>query len=109
MTGGSLPGMTWQKIMAYAHQGIEIKPLPGVSPGRRRRRRRSPPRAASGANPAQQRPTMLTKRSIEVLLRVERMMETAARGLATASAPQRGAAVDTPNAVAAAESGPRGN
>ena len=30
MTGGSLPGMTWQKIMAYAHQGIEIKQLPGV-------------------------------------------------------------------------------
>ena len=29
MTGGSLPAMTWHKIMAYAHQGIEIKQLPG--------------------------------------------------------------------------------
>ena len=32
MTGGSLPGMIWQQIMAYAHQGIELKPLPGVAP-----------------------------------------------------------------------------
>src|SRR6188508_2342086 len=31
MTGGSVPAMTWHKIMAYAHQGIELKPLPGVS------------------------------------------------------------------------------
>src|SRR4029079_18035549 len=31
MTGGALPAMTWQKIMTYAHQGVEIKPLPGLS------------------------------------------------------------------------------
>nr|WP_246669091.1 PBP1A family penicillin-binding protein [Ancylobacter sp. TS-1] len=30
MTGGSLPAMTWQKVMAFAHQGIEIKPTPGL-------------------------------------------------------------------------------
>ena len=36
MTGGSLPAMTWRDIMAYAHQGIELKPIPGVGPGRRR-------------------------------------------------------------------------
>ena len=30
MTGGSLPAMTWHGIMAYAHQGIELKPLPGI-------------------------------------------------------------------------------
>jgi len=30
MTGGSIPAQTWQEIMAYAHKGIEIKPLPGV-------------------------------------------------------------------------------
>ncbi|NJO54483.1 MAG: PBP1A family penicillin-binding protein, partial [Bacteroidales bacterium] len=29
MTGGSLPAMTWQQIMAYAHQGIDLKTLPG--------------------------------------------------------------------------------
>src|ERR1043166_5788575 len=30
MTGGSLPAMMWQAIMSYAHQGLEIKPLPGL-------------------------------------------------------------------------------
>jgi penicillin-binding protein 1A len=108
MTGGSLPAMTWHNIMAYAHQGVEIKPLPGVSGP-------TPPApqvaasSASGSSPAQPRPTMLTKRSIEVLLRVERMMENATAALATASAPQRGADAAAPNAVAAADSGSRGN
>src|SRR5205085_9023797 len=30
MTGGSLPARTWHQIMAFAHQGIEIKQLQGV-------------------------------------------------------------------------------
>jgi penicillin-binding protein 1A len=30
MTGGSLPAMTWQRLMAYAHQNIELKPIPGI-------------------------------------------------------------------------------
>ncbi len=34
MTGGSLPAMTWKKIMAYAHQGIELKQIPGVPESR---------------------------------------------------------------------------
>ncbi|MGB6493897.1 MAG: PBP1A family penicillin-binding protein, partial [Methylocella sp.] len=29
MTGGSLPAATWHDVMEYAHQGIELKPLPG--------------------------------------------------------------------------------
>ncbi|KQT55382.1 MULTISPECIES: transglycosylase domain-containing protein [unclassified Aureimonas] len=28
MTGGSLPAMTWQRVMEAAHQGIELRPLP---------------------------------------------------------------------------------
>ena len=30
MTGGSLPAMTWQRLMTYAHQNIELKPIPGL-------------------------------------------------------------------------------
>jgi penicillin-binding protein 1A len=30
MTGGSLPAMIWQRLMAYAHQNIELKPIPGI-------------------------------------------------------------------------------
>jgi penicillin-binding protein 1A len=29
MTGGTLPAGTWHDIMQYAHQGIDLKPLPG--------------------------------------------------------------------------------
>jgi len=28
MTGGTLPAKTWHEVMAYAHQGLEPKPLP---------------------------------------------------------------------------------
>jgi penicillin-binding protein 1A len=30
MTGGSLPAMTFKRLMDYAHQGIELKPIPGI-------------------------------------------------------------------------------
>ncbi len=30
MTGGLLPAMTWQRLMAYAHQNVEIKAIPGL-------------------------------------------------------------------------------
>ena len=30
MTGGSLPAMVWQRLMAYAHRDIDIKPIPGI-------------------------------------------------------------------------------
>jgi penicillin-binding protein 1A len=82
MTGGSLPAMTWKEIMTYAHQGIETKNIPGVEPGP------TPPvpqvAAENGAAPATdapQRPTLLSKKAADILLRVERLMEDAARGL----------------------------
>ena len=30
MTGGSLPAMTWQRLMAYAHQNVILKPIYGI-------------------------------------------------------------------------------
>ena len=30
MTGGSLPAMTFKRVMDYAHQGIELRAIPGV-------------------------------------------------------------------------------
>lgn len=30
MTGGSLPAMTWRRLMTYLHQNIELKPIPGI-------------------------------------------------------------------------------
>lgn len=30
MTGGSLPAMTFKMVMEYAHQGVELRPIPGI-------------------------------------------------------------------------------
>ncbi len=30
MTGGTLPAMTWQRLMTYAHRNVELKPIPGI-------------------------------------------------------------------------------
>ncbi len=30
LTGGRLPAMTWNKFMAYAHQNIELRPIPYI-------------------------------------------------------------------------------
>ena len=30
MTGGSLPAMTFKRFMDYAHQGIELRAIPGI-------------------------------------------------------------------------------
>lgn len=30
LTGGRLPAMTWQKFMTYAHQNIELRPIPFI-------------------------------------------------------------------------------
>ncbi|MCO5083428.1 MAG: PBP1A family penicillin-binding protein [Rhizobiaceae bacterium] len=45
MTGGSLPAMTWKRLMTYAHQNIELKPIPGVD-------KASPANAVAAKKPA---------------------------------------------------------
>jgi penicillin-binding protein 1A len=104
MTGGSLPAQTWHEIMAYAHQGIELKNLPGLPPN-------SAPapaavaEASSSAAEMPPRPATLTRRGAEALLRVEHLMENAARALGVAAQPeagQRGAAAQAPDSLASA-------
>ena len=77
LTGGSLPAMTWQKVMAYAHQGVEIKPLPGV--------KSAPPpaidaqRVATGPNFIEApRPVTLSQRTSDRLLRLEKTLRDTA-------------------------------
>jgi len=80
MTGGALPAMTWHSIMEYAHQGIELKQLPGVT---------IPPRqpevVAEGKSKSEEqpppRPITLSKRGAEILAQVERMMDDANHAL----------------------------
>jgi penicillin-binding protein 1A len=102
MTGGSLPAQTWHQIMAFAHQGVELKNLPGLPPNS------APAVAAAEASTATDAPPRsptLTRRGADVLQRVERLMENAARSLGVALEPEgagRGAAVQSPDAVASA-------
>src|SRR5207244_730011 len=76
MTGGSLPAMTWHQVMAYAHQGIELKNLIGVAP--------NPSTVApadivaEGTNNGNEnlpRPALLTSRGSQTLQRIEQLME----------------------------------
>jgi penicillin-binding protein 1A len=82
MTGGSLPAMTWHTIMAYAHQGIEIKQLPGIpAPQVPKQPVIAENKSKSSEPPPPPRPTILTKRGADILVRVERMMDDANRAM----------------------------
>jgi penicillin-binding protein 1A len=86
MTGGSLPAQTWHDIMAYAHQGIELKGIPGVSTQAPAVARNRAPESKSGE--VAQRPSILTRRGADVLVRVERLMDDAMRALAARDVPK---------------------
>jgi penicillin-binding protein 1A len=76
MTGGSLPAQTWHEIMAYAHQGIELKQIAGVG---RNGATVGPIIDRDGKADAPIRPAMLTHKGVQTLLRVEQLMDEAGR------------------------------
>jgi penicillin-binding protein 1A len=96
MTGGSLPAMTWHEIMAYAHQGIELKPIPGLGPQAPSAR----PVVAEGKKdneaPPSRPASLLTKRGADALVRVERLMDDATRALVTRGEPTKSSDNATP-------------
>ncbi|HXX25556.1 MAG TPA: penicillin-binding protein, partial [Pseudolabrys sp.] len=84
MTGGSLPAMTWHSIMAYAHEGIELKQLPGVPVPQVRQQSVVAENAAktkSAVAPPPPRPALLTRKGADVLVRIERTMDDANKQL----------------------------
>ncbi len=86
MTGGSLPAMTWHNIMAYAHQGVEVKQLPGVVvPQIRQPQAYAEVKSKNSEPPPPPRPALLTRRGAELLVRVERLMDDANRKLGPTS------------------------
>jgi penicillin-binding protein 1A len=96
MTGGSLPAMTWHEVMAYAHQGIELKNIPGVAPNPSNV---APPdlvaENAPSGNDTLPRPALLTAKGSQVLQRIERLMEDTARKPQPAAAEQIPAPIGT--------------
>jgi penicillin-binding protein 1A len=81
MTGGALPAMTWHTIMEYAHQGAEIKQLPGVVVPPTRQQPAVADAKSKSSEPAPPRPAVLSRRGADILVRVERMMDDAQRAL----------------------------
>jgi len=95
MTGGSLPAQTWHDIMVAAHQGIEIKELPGVGLGTKLPPPPANPNtAANGAQKAAEikpgPPPILTKRGADILVRVEKLLDEAAKTAAKTSSDEPG-------------------
>jgi len=91
MTGGSLPAQTWHDIMTVAHQGIEIRELPGIGMGQKVPEAEKPRTvAAAGGQKAPEikpgPPPVLTKRGAEVLVQVEKMLDDVARTVDKTSA-----------------------
>ena len=79
MTGGSLPAQTWHDIMEVAHQGVEIRDLPGVGAGKK-----LPSDALAAANAKAPEinpgpPPILTRRGASILVRVEKLFDDAAK------------------------------
>jgi penicillin-binding protein 1A len=113
MTGGSLPAMTWHAIMEYAHQGIEIKTIPGVPPLQRKEPLIAANTATKKSEALPERPPTLTRRAADILVRVERLMDDATRALpptapAAASGPalRRSSSTQTPGTLAVVDRKP---
>ena len=117
MTGGSLPAQTWHDIMVAAHQGVEIKELPGVGMGTK-----LPKAPESEAKAAKDEPKIvdvkpgpppvLTKRGADILVQVEKMLDDADRTMGKTSSgeppqakPISSSALTTPESFAAADTG----
>ncbi|MFK4508834.1 PBP1A family penicillin-binding protein [Bradyrhizobium daqingense] len=90
MTGGSLPAQTWHDIMLVAHQGVEVREIPGIGMGQK-----LPPQHVSNAQanagpkvletkPGP--PPILTKRGADILVRVEKLLDDAAKTVNKSSA-----------------------
>ena len=85
MTGGSLPAQTWHDVMVVAHQGVEIKDIAGIGAGVRRPGANViatlPGTRAAAANPGP--PPILTRKGANILVRVEKLFEDAAKTAVT--------------------------
>ncbi len=83
MTGGSLPAMTFREVMSFAHQGLDIRPIPGVpveAPAVAARPARPGAASLVEVRPNASAPVTLSRRSVEVLTGIEQLFgKTSAR------------------------------
>ncbi len=72
MTGGTVPAMTWHEIMAFAHQGIELKPIPGLPDTAPKPAIAKAPGTQPAGDAPQQSAATLSRQSFDVLSEIER-------------------------------------
>ena len=89
LTGGALPAQTWHDIMTAAHRGVEIKDIAGVAAPAKPTAAAAAKIAASEADEHPAPPPILTKRGANILVRVEKMLDEAARTLGKHPPPSR--------------------
>nr|WP_244646039.1 transglycosylase domain-containing protein [Agrobacterium fabrum] len=84
MTGGALPAMTYKRLMDYAHQGMELRPIPGIQnplPTGARPQPSAQVAAASAttapAMPALTRPRSLSAEATRVIRSIAKTMKEA--------------------------------
>ncbi|MEO6945799.1 MAG: PBP1A family penicillin-binding protein [Nitrobacter sp.] len=86
LTGGALPAQTWHDIMTAAHRGVEIKDIAGVAAPAKPTAAAAAKIAAGEADENPAPPPILTKRGADILVRVEKMLDEAAKTLGKTSA-----------------------
>ncbi|HEU0084413.1 MAG TPA: PBP1A family penicillin-binding protein, partial [Bradyrhizobium sp.] len=82
MTGGSLPAQTWHDIMVAAHQGVEVKEIPGIGMGTKLPPAPGPVAANAPPKTLETKPgppPVLTRRGADILVRVEKLLDDAAK------------------------------
>ena len=82
MTGGTLPAATWHEIMTFAHQGIELKPLPGRPAQVAAKPREQAAGTAVADLAAPPKPGNLSHNVVDVLGNIEQTAESLARARA---------------------------
>ncbi|MER9405972.1 penicillin-binding protein 1A [Mesorhizobium caraganae] len=94
MTGGTLPAMVWQRLMVYAHQNIDLKPIPGldkpfvdeeIAAKAEEAEKKNVDQAAADA--AAERPPVLSSRTTQTLREMTKVFQ-AAPVLVAPSAPE---------------------
>ncbi len=81
MTGGTLPAMTWKKVMEYANQGVELRAIPGIEnplpDAKQRQKFLADAQKGVDGMEALQRPRMLSQGTTALLRGIARDLDAA--------------------------------
>jgi len=77
MTGGTVPAMTWERLMAYAEQNIELKPIFGIEDSLLKPKEVAGAKDEANEAPRDERPRLLSSATTKVLKDIAKMFEEA--------------------------------